>query len=83
MEYVIKTLFHSLELTPDLLRQIHHLSGGNIGIICQLAELIGENESGSVNASRVYHDVILHRLREKNNLPEKNGCINPAVGDNQ
>lgn len=68
MEYVIKTLFHSLELTPDLLRQIHRLSGGNIGIICQLAELIGENESGSVNASRVYHDVILHRLRE--NLSE-------------
>lgn len=68
MEYVIKTLFHSLELTPDLLRQIHRLSGGNIGIIRQLAELIGENEFDSVNASRVYHDVILHRLRE--NLSE-------------
>lgn len=68
MEYVIKTLFHSLELTPDLLRQLHRLSGGNIGIIHQLAELIGENETGLINTSRVYHDVILRRLRE--NLSE-------------
>lgn len=68
MEYVIKALFHSLELSPDILQQIHRLSGGNIGIIRQLAELIGENEFGSINSSRVYHDVILHRLRE--NLSE-------------
>lgn len=76
MAYVIKTLFHGINLAPDLLRQIHHLSGGNIGIICQLAELIGENETGLVNTSRVYHDVILHRLRDNLDEVRYNRAVN-------
>lgn len=73
--YVVKTLFRGVDLAPVLLRQIHHLSGGNIGIIYQLTELIGENESGTVNASRVYHDVILHRLRENLNELRYNRAV--------
>lgn len=67
MVHVMKNLFHSVDLSPDLLQKIYHLSGGNIGIICQLVDLIGENESGLVNMSRVYHDVILQKLRENLN----------------
>ena len=75
MAYVVKTLFRGVDLAPELLRQIHQLSGGNIGIICQLVELIGENESGVLNASRVYHDVILHQLRENLSEPRYNRAV--------
>lgn len=75
MAYVMKTLFHSAEFTPDILQQIYRLSEGNIGIIRQLAELIGENKSGLMSTSRVYHDVILRRLRENLSKPRYHRAV--------
>ena len=47
----------------ELLRKIHLLSGGNIGIMLQLIHLVTGNDADSIYGSCAYRDIMLQRLQ--------------------
>lgn len=64
MKTVTQILFPGTVFPSETLQQIYHLSGGNIGIILQLVNLIQKNDISAVSEHQAYRDIILHRLQE-------------------
>lgn len=61
---VAACLFPDTTFSPDVLQQIYCLSRGNIGILLQLAELVGDGCSSQICKGHIYQDIILNRLHE-------------------
>lgn len=64
VETVSKILFPGTKFSPEVLRQLYILSGGNIGMIIQLTELLQRNMKNPISKHLALRDVIQHRLLE-------------------
>ena len=62
MDVLWNALVPESPVEKDLLRKIHLLSGGSIGIILQLIRLITAHDTESIYGSCAYRDIMLQRL---------------------
>ncbi|MCI9263284.1 MAG: hypothetical protein HFF06_01780 [Oscillospiraceae bacterium] len=63
IQTVVQKLFPRSNFPPDVLQQIQKLSGGNIGIVIQLINLMEEN-GDTLSHGDQYQEIILYRLQE-------------------
>lgn len=63
IEEVINIISPEHSLNKSTIEKIYTLSGGNIGIIFQLCDLIEDNRTGLINESDTYRNITLQKLR--------------------
>jgi hypothetical protein len=69
-------LFPEKQLSNETQEKIHHLSGGNIGIIMRLVEVIANDGMTLVENSDIYRDVTLQKMKITLNETRYNYAVN-------
>lgn len=76
IDHVLTQILPDSVLAKETIERIFNLSGGNIGIIMRLIELVKHDETSLIQNSSIYRDITLQKLKNALNKSHYNNAVN-------